>query len=338
MLEKIDLDRSGAGVIFGLLLLSLIELMLHTDAFLYQYRSVFAAGRAMDKVIFTESVVPQVLLVGNSRVDNGFISTELQKHLHHQKKYFNLGIPGANARVFYGIFTRLAAQDRLGKGQIDTVLLGLDESFLHAGDSLGYTVFFADRAALLSNGEYRDLLANTIKLWGYANNFKRLREPAKLVQFVSASMASIEPIGGAAQEFWGYRAAFGGAFQDAEQVGLQMAGSKKPPDLLIEWYFWQLIDLLQHHQVDVVVFFPPLLNRDVAFLTPSDPLAQPFINIKHKLHNQQIHTIALDTNNLRDPNEFANAGHLNHQGAQRYTKLLSQALQAYWLLQHKTSI
>jgi len=62
----------GLGAAFALFLLLVPEAMLHTDGFFYRYRAVFAAGRAMDKLRYVEATVPTLLIVGNSRVDNGF--------------------------------------------------------------------------------------------------------------------------------------------------------------------------------------------------------------------------------------------------------------------------
>ncbi len=59
------------GTLVALLLLAAVESVLHTDTFLYRYRSVFAAGRAMDKLLALEAAPATVLAVGNSRVDNG---------------------------------------------------------------------------------------------------------------------------------------------------------------------------------------------------------------------------------------------------------------------------
>lgn len=66
------LRRPGLGLLIGMLLLGAVEVWLHSDHFLYRFRSVFAAGRAMDKVRFVESSPPEVLILGNSRADNGF--------------------------------------------------------------------------------------------------------------------------------------------------------------------------------------------------------------------------------------------------------------------------
>ncbi len=110
------------------------------------------------------------------------------------------------------------------------MVIGLDEGYLQPADALGYEVFFADRSAMACHGEYIDLARSLLRLWGFSDNLKELREPAKLERFIRGeSRSSVEPIGGGAAEFAGYRAGFGG-LQDAAQIGVQEAGSKKPPD------------------------------------------------------------------------------------------------------------
>ena len=65
------LIASGKGVIVGLLVLLGVELYLHNDDFLHRYRSVFAVGRAADKITFVVKTQPTIVFMGNSRVDNG---------------------------------------------------------------------------------------------------------------------------------------------------------------------------------------------------------------------------------------------------------------------------
>ena len=59
LVSRRDLNHwPGLGVAFALLLLLVPEAMLHTDGFFYRYRAIFAAGRAMDKLHYVESIVP----------------------------------------------------------------------------------------------------------------------------------------------------------------------------------------------------------------------------------------------------------------------------------------
>ena len=61
----------GRSFWFALLLLLGVELALHNDTVMHRYRSVFAVGRAMDKLHYVETQPPGVLFLGNSRTDNG---------------------------------------------------------------------------------------------------------------------------------------------------------------------------------------------------------------------------------------------------------------------------
>ena len=314
-----------------LALLAAIELSMHSDVLLYRYRSVFAVGRAMDKLRYVEHFEPAFLIAGNSRVDNGFDPDTLLGPDASARglSAFNLGIPGANARIFHGMLTRLERAGKLGPQKIGKVLIGLDESFLQTDDSLGYSVFFADRRALWRQHAYLDWLRSWLRLWGYGAHFKEMREPEKLLRFLDASRRQIEPVGGGAAERRGYRPGFGGKFQDAEQISRQEAGSRQPPDAETLYYFWEAIRLLQRNKVDIAVVFPPMLHRDVAYLV-DEAWATPYRNIRNELTALQIPQIALESGMHRNPKEFVNAGHLNDQGAQRYTALLRAQLSHSW--------
>jgi len=320
----------GAGIVVAACLLALIEGWMHTDGFLYKYRSVFAAGRAMDKVRYIEAANPEVLIVGNSRVDNGFNPVIVQRALgFKERSVFNLGVPGANARVMHGIFRRLASRHLFGKNAVSTVVMCLDESFFQAEDSLGYSVFFVDWLSSLEEGAFADAFASLCRLWGYADNLKQLREPSKLFRFFEATWQEVEPLGGAASDHYGYRAGFTGGFQDADQVATQEAASQVAPDAGTETHFWKMLDLLHEHGVRVAVVFPPLLHRDVLFAVP-DNASAPYREIAHGLERRNIPLIYLDEVGARTPDDFANAGHLNDRGAQRYTELLARRLKAIW--------
>jgi len=321
----------GAGFVFGLALLFAVEAYLHTDEFLYRYRSVFAVGRAMDKLRYVESHTPTILIVGNSRVDNAFDPKTLQAALPGVApgQIFNLGMPGADARALYGVLTRLAAEGLLGPTHIARVLIGLDESFLQAGDSLGYGVFFGDRRAMLEDHEYVDLIRSWIRLWGFSDNFKELREPAKLEEFVRATLQDAEPLGGSARAHLGYRAGFGG-LQNAGQAAMQEAGSKQPPDPLLVRDLWRCLDLLSRRSVEVAITFPPLLNRDVLYITSSDPSSDPYVRIASQIAARGIPMISLDPGGARRADEFVNVGHLNDRGAQRFSRMLAEQLGEKW--------
>ena len=199
LVSRRDLNHwPGVGAAFALLLLLVPEAMLHTDGFFYRYRAVFATGRAMDKLHYVEAIVPTLLIVGNSRVDNGFDPGAIAGRLgaENRGRMFNFGLPGSDTRTLFGLLTRLDRKGLLGPSRIEAVVIGLDEGYLQPADALGYEVFFADRATMLEKGEYRDLARSLARLWGYSDNLKELREPAKLERFIRASRDSVEPIGG----------------------------------------------------------------------------------------------------------------------------------------------
>jgi hypothetical protein len=324
-------EYPGLGIAFALLLLLLIEATLHTDAFALRYRAVFAAGRAMDKLTYVESTVPGLLIVGNSRVDNGFDPEAIAARLGVAKhgRIFNFGLPGSDTRTLFGLLTRLDRRKLLGPSRIEAVVIGLDEGYLRPADSLGYEVFFADRTTMLASGEYRDLARSLVRLWGFSDNLKELREPAKLERFIQASRSSVEPIGGAAAQFAGYRAGFGG-LQDAAQMMMQEAGSKEPPDPTRIDYLKRSLDLLEARGVRVAIVYPPLLNREVLYLAGDDEAAKPYLDVAGQLRARRVSLIGLEPGVRRDPAEFINAGHLNDRGAKRYSALLADSLLALW--------
>ena len=194
------------------LLLFAVELWLHTDAFLYRYRSVFAAGRALDKTRYAEAHCPPLLVLGNSRADNGFDPRTIRRHLEVpiDREGFNLGIPGADSRVLAGILDRLDAAGCLRTGGVRYVVLSLDEALVQAIDSLGQEVFFADARRMWADRQHRDALRAVLRLYGYSTNLRQLREPATLQRFVQATLYDADPVGGGAALHLGYRAGFGG--------------------------------------------------------------------------------------------------------------------------------
>lgn len=320
---------AGSGTVLAVLLLLAFEAAFHIDDIVYQYRSVFASARAMDKILHIESNPPALIVAGNSRIDNA-INPQVLHDSGVPHSSFNLGVPGANARILYGMFKRMDSQGLLGAGGIEHVIVGLDESLFQSDDSLGYGVFFADRDALFDNGEYRDLWASTLRCWGYSGNIKQLKEPAKLVKFVEASFKDVDAWGGSAKDNLGFRAASAGEFQAEAQVMLQQAGSMAPPAALVSQYFWDLLDLLQARGVAVGVVFPPILNREVLFVAPDSDNSKPYKEIADRLSRANVEVFNLATGYPRLPQEFANAGHLNEAGAYRYSNILAQKIQQVW--------
>jgi hypothetical protein len=315
----------------ALLLLLAVEAWLHTDDFLHRYRSVFAAGRALDKALHAERHCPSLLLLGNSRTDNGFDPRTIQREgtLDLPHGAFNLGLPGADTRVLAGILGRLDDAGCLRDGGTRHAVLVLDEALVQRIDTLGQAVFFAGARQLWVDGQHHDALRSSLRLYGYTDNLRQLREPATLQRFVAATFGDVDPIGGGAALHLGYRAGFGG-LQDAGAAQRQDASSTEPPDAVNVRRLWQLLDLLAERGVQVAVVFPPLLGRDVLYLTPDNPGAAPYQALAAELHRRGLLLIRLDDGPPRDAAEFVNPGHLNDRGAQRFSRLLARKLSATW--------
>jgi hypothetical protein len=309
----------------ALLLLGLTELALHSETFVHRYRSVFAVGRAYDKLQHVENAPPRILFMGNSRTDNGIDPKTVSKALPAQQlSSFNLGLPGANALVYHGLICRLDGKGLLGRNAISTVVLGLDESALQDDNSLGYLGFLADREALWEFGRYQDWLGSHLRLWSYSGNLRQLREPEKALRLIEASVYSLDPVGGAAAMHLGYRAGFGAA-QDEAQVVRQENAAQQPPSSDVVEFLWESIELLQSRGVRVFITIPPLRDRPSAFFDAS-PAASSYRTLLVRL--QQRGVILLPTPGGFTPSEFVNAGHLNDRGAQRYSAELGRQLAA----------
>jgi len=317
----------GLGGAFwaALLLVGLTELALHNEAVLFRYRSVFALGRAYDKLFEVERHPPAILFVGNSRTDNGIDPRTVSRAWPDPSpRCFNLGLPGANALVYHGELQRLDAAGLLGAAAIHTVVLGLDESALQDDNSLGYIGFLADRRALWEAGRYRDWLGSLLRLWSYSDNLRQLREPDKALRFVEASVHSLDPVGGAAATHLGYRAGFGAA-QNAVQVARQEKAALHPPAPAVEAFLWRAIDLLQARGVRVFVTLPPLRDRVSAFVD-GNPAAAPYRALLARLKQRGV--TVLPPPGGFTASEFINAGHLDDRGAQRYSSALGRQLAA----------
>lgn len=316
--------RPGAGALVALALLLAAEASLHSDTFLYRFRSVFAAGRALDKVIYVERHTPKLLIIGNSRVDNGIDPATVAERIQPGMTAFNLGLPGANASALHGVVRRIDEHGGFAQGRIEYVLIGLDESLLQRDDALGYGVFFPSRT--IGSDNFAATLRGCIRLWGYADNLRQLREPATLARFLRATVMPIDPVGGGAAARLGYRPGFTAKNQDAEQVMRQEAGSTAPPDRRAVEDFWTMLDLLRERGIRIAIVFPPLLTRPVLFLDPGNPAAEPYRRIRRQLASHGIPMFALNGANVLTASEFLNAGHLNDTGAQRFSAMLGNAL------------
>ena len=316
----------GKSFWFAALIILCVELALHSESIMQRYRSVFAVGRAMDKLHHVEKHPPRVLFMGNSRTDNGIDPRALSHALGRPASYsFNLGLPGANLLIYHGIMERLDARGLLGVQGIHTVVLGLDESALQEDNSLGYVGFLADRDALWESGRYQDWLGSYLRLWSYSANLRQLREPDKVLRFIEASSRQVDPVGGATAAHLGYRAGFGAA-QNQAQIVRQENAAQQPPVSGVESFLWRSVDVLQTRGVRVFVTVPPLRDRPSAFFDPS-PAAAPYRTLLARL--QQRGVIVLSPPTGYEPSEFINAGHLNDLGAQRYSKELGRQLVAW---------
>lgn len=315
----------GLGKSFwtAVLIVLCVELAFHSDSVVHRYRSVFAVGRALDKLHHVEKHPPQLLFIGNSRIDNGIDPHTVSRALGRDPAYsFNLGLPGANALIYHGIVERLNAQGLLGPRHVRTVVLGLDESALQEDNSLGYATFLADRAALWQAGRYQDWLGSYLRLWSYSGNLRQLREPDKALRFIEATFRPLEPVGGGAAAHLGYRAGFGAA-QNAAQVASQESAAQQPPAPGVEAFLWRAIDRLQGQGVRVLVAILPLRDRPSAFFD-ARPAAAPYRALLARL--QQRGVVVLPPPEGYAPSEFVNAGHLNDRGAQRFSAELGRQL------------
>lgn len=320
--------KNSFGALFAVFIIILIEAFLHTDTFLLKYRSVFAAGRAMDKLNAITELPVETLLLGNSRVDNGFSPTIFIDKLN--MKAFNLGIPGANAEVLFNLMLWLDKNGELEPGKIKNVLIGLDESIFQPDDSLGYLIFFSDRYDLLKHNEFKQMLMSSFRLIGYEAQLKDLREPEKFVRFVKATFEDVKPLGGAAIDNLGFRPGERDRFQNEQQLLKQESGSKLPPDSKEVEYFFKLISILIDKKIKITVFFPPLLNRDTLFFNTTETHSEKHINIKQKLIEMDIPIIHFDSKERKNASDFANAGHLNTKGSKKYTGILIDKLEEAW--------
>lgn len=315
----------GAAFWMAAGLILLVELAMHSEQVLHQYRAIFAAGRAMDKIHHVERQPPRILFLGNSRVDNG-IDPRTAAHFMglNPNSGFNLGVPGANLIIYHGMIARFGQMGVLGDSGIQTVVIGLDESALQNDDSLGYSVFFADRDTLWKTAQYQAWLGTWVRLWSYSANLRQLREPDKLLRFMEASVSEIEPIGGGAGQHLGYRAGFGGG-QNREQIQRQEAGSRQPPNHDVLSFLWLTVDLLKKSGVKVYVTFLPLLNRKSLYLDERPPEAVPYRNVLSGLNAREVEVLAVPMESFT-PDDFVNAGHLNDRGAQRFSTELGRLL------------
>lgn len=302
-----------------------VEMALHSDAVLQRYRSVFAVGRAMDKLHNVTAHPPRVLVVGNSRADNGIDPRAVARASGRPAAdFYNLGLPGATMPSYHGVVQRLDAEGRFGRHGIQTVVLALDESAMQDENSLGYIGFLADRSALWRAERYRDWLGSWIHLWSYSANLRQLRDPDKLSRLFQATFSEVEPVGGSTALHLGYRAGFGDT-QNSGQAVRQELAARLPPASYTEPFLWALIDILERRGVRVVVTVPPLRDRVSAYYSLGHE-ADPYRALLDRIRQHGV-TVLAEPAGYRTF-EFIDLGHLNDTGAQRYSQELGRQLRA----------
>lgn len=313
----------GATPWITLAVLLVFELVLHSDAWVLRYRSVFAVGRASDKVDFVARQSPEVLFVGNSRADNG-LSPEAfgaGAGLNPASKIFNLGLPGANTLVLKGAVERLLDGGMTAPAH---VFITLDETLFQDEDSLGYYGFLASRSDLLEHGFYSALFGSWLRTWYYSGNLRQLREPEKLLRFMGATVSSIDPVGGSAEQTRGYRKGISGGFQTREQLRAQEAGTRAPPDARMVEALVALVERLVASGSRVYLIAIPMFERASAF----GPAAahSDYSKVLSRLEARGARWLDVRLTQRLGPEHFADPGHLNDGGA----VLFSSALGGTW--------
>ena len=312
----------GPAAAWALLLLLAFEAALHCDVWLYRYRSVFAAGRAQDKILHAASQQPAALFIGNSRTDNGLSPTAFRAGagLADGERVFNLGLPGANTLVLRGVAERLF--ERGMKPPAD-VFVALDETLFQDEDSLGYYGFFARRDDLWGDGLHAALFGSWLRSWYYSGNLRQLREPEKLGRFVEATFREVEPVGGSAARTAGYRQGRSGGFQTAEQLRAQEAGTRAPPDPRMTRHLLDLVERLTRAGSRVHLIAVPMFERPSAF-APDAP-ASAYAEIVPALQARGARWLDAPLSRALEARDFADPGHLNDSGARVFSSSLGQA-------------
>lgn len=312
----------GPAAAWALVLLLGFEAALHCDAWLYRYRSVFAAGRAEDKMRHAANRQPATLFIGNSRTDNGLspIAFRAGAGLPDDAAVFNLGLPGANTLVLRGVVERLL--ERGMKPPAD-VFIALDETLFQDEDSLGYYGFFARRTDLWDDRLHAALFGSWLRSWYYSGNLRQLREPDKLGRFVQATFSEVEPVGGSAAHTAGYRKGRSGGFQSAEQLRAQEGATHAPPDPRMTRHLLDLVERLAGAGSRVHLIAVPMFERASAF--GPDVAAGPYADIVPALQARGARWLETPLSRALEAGDFADPGHLNDHGARVFSSSLGQA-------------
>lgn len=321
------LPRAGKGLLSCLVILLGVELYLHNPDFLHRYRSVFAVGRAADKLEYANHNYPRITFLGNSRVDNSIAPRVIADILGvPERDVFNFGIPGVNSRVLAGIAKEIWSHGSPQPGQDTYFVLGLDDTLLTLEDNLNYSVFFADRGLLLRYKEWRTLSETLVRLWSYSGNLKGLREPARMRDFQQATLYDREPWGGALRENLGYRAQDGALNDRQRREGFTSSLAARPDPLAVE-YLMHTVDRLKAKGAHLAVFNTPLYKGQNAF---GDSKTDAYRQILEALEERGVSRIRIPAETKFAAEEFFDPGHLNRSGAERFSRLLADALLKQW--------
>jgi len=309
----------GAAPWIALAILFSFEWALHTDAWMLRYRSVFAVGRAGDKIDFVARQSPDLLFIGNSRADNGLSPDAFATGagLNPATKIFNLGMPGANTLVLKGAVERLLDGGMAAPAQ---VFIALDETLFQHEDSLGYYGFLASRSDLLEHGFHDALFGSWLRTWYYSGNLRQLREPEKLLRFMRATVSSVDPVGGSAAQTLGYRKGISGGFQTREQLRAQEAGTRAPPDPRQVKALNALVERLVASGSSVHLVAIPMFERAPAFGSAAVP--GEYSKVLPQLEARGARWLEVPLTRQLEAEHFADPGHLNDGGAALYSAAL----------------
>jgi len=318
------------GILVATLLLILVEFAFHQDEIVQKYRSVFAAGRLMDKIDYINNYKPKLIVAGNSRIDNG-IDPMTAKNLISSDSVdiFNLGIPGSNMRVIQGVTNYITANNNPLNSVSDHILIGLDPGLFILEEQLGYSIFFGDRKEMWNQQDFHWLLASIFRLWGFSPNLKGLREPDKLQKFIKASFSQVEAWGGDVTTNKGFRAEEG-ILSVKEQHNTEDFKNTMVLDNRAINYFMKIINDLKNQDIEVAIFYPLVYKNGKVI--PVSELFEPddLQLITDFLKKKNIRFISdIETDDFTF-NDFFNPGHFNSKGAEKFTRKLITRLMNEW--------